>query len=147
MPSTVWQGRIAFGLVAIPVRLYKAAAQKRVQFHNVYCPAGALAAAGSAPIGLLAKDDLRKAYEPEPNQYVLFTDSELEALRAHASKNLEITEFVRLDEIDRNYRIVLRRARPRRRESVRAVLPGARRDRVRGNRRTDHAQARIPGGH
>jgi DNA end-binding protein Ku len=38
MPSTVWRGRIAFGMVAIPVRLYKAARRERIRFHHVYAP-------------------------------------------------------------------------------------------------------------
>lgn len=38
MPATIWRGRIAFGMVAIPVRLYKAARRERVRFHNVYRP-------------------------------------------------------------------------------------------------------------
>lgn len=39
MASTVWQGRIAFGMVSIPVRLYKAARRERVRFRHVYAPA------------------------------------------------------------------------------------------------------------
>lgn len=51
----------------------------------------------------LGKDALQRAFDVERDQYVLLSDSELDDLRAHASKNLEITEFVRMDEIDRNY--------------------------------------------
>jgi DNA end-binding protein Ku len=36
MPATVWRGRISFGLVSIPVRLYKAARRERIRFHNVH---------------------------------------------------------------------------------------------------------------
>ncbi len=39
MASTVWRGRLAFGMVSIPVRLFKAARRERVRFHNVYRPA------------------------------------------------------------------------------------------------------------
>jgi DNA end-binding protein Ku len=38
MASTVWRGRLAFGMVAIPVRLYKAARRERMKFHRVYRP-------------------------------------------------------------------------------------------------------------
>jgi DNA end-binding protein Ku len=38
MASTVWRGRIAFGMVAIPVRLHKAARRERIRFHQVYRP-------------------------------------------------------------------------------------------------------------
>lgn len=39
MPATVWQGRLAFGLVSIPIRLHKAARRERIRFHRVYRPA------------------------------------------------------------------------------------------------------------
>ena len=38
MASTTWRGRIAFGMVAIPVRLLKAARRERIRFHHVYRP-------------------------------------------------------------------------------------------------------------
>jgi DNA end-binding protein Ku len=38
MASTTWRGRIAFGMVSIPVRLYKAARRERIRFHHVYRP-------------------------------------------------------------------------------------------------------------
>jgi DNA end-binding protein Ku len=38
MASSTWRGRIAFGMVSIPVRLYKAARRERIRFHNVYRP-------------------------------------------------------------------------------------------------------------
>jgi len=39
MASTVWRGRLVFGLVSVPVRLVKAARRERIRFHNVYRPA------------------------------------------------------------------------------------------------------------
>lgn len=39
MAATVWRGRLAFGMVSIPVRLYKAARRERIRFHHVYRPA------------------------------------------------------------------------------------------------------------
>jgi DNA end-binding protein Ku len=41
MGSVVWRGRLAFGLVSIPVRLYRAARRERVRFRQVYRPAPA----------------------------------------------------------------------------------------------------------
>ena len=40
MLATVWTGRLAFAMVSIPVRLYKAARRERIRFHHVYRPAG-----------------------------------------------------------------------------------------------------------
>jgi DNA end-binding protein Ku len=145
MSATIWRGRLVFGLVSIPVRLYKAARRERVHFHNVYsltnAPAAEKAASASfhapepsspssnvrpfpaqpeapppervarvhqALVGdestiPLAKEDIFKGYEVEPDRYVVLKNSEVAALRARASTNLDIAEFVGLNEIDRNY--------------------------------------------
>src|SRR5436190_24348317 len=39
MADSVWKGRLAIGMVSIPVRLFKAARRERVRFHRVYRPA------------------------------------------------------------------------------------------------------------
>ncbi len=41
MAASVWRGRLTFGLVSVPVRLYKAARRERIRFHHVYRPAPA----------------------------------------------------------------------------------------------------------
>ena len=38
MATSVWRGRLAFGMVSIPVRLFKAARRERIRFHKVYRP-------------------------------------------------------------------------------------------------------------
>ena len=38
MPSTVWKGHLTFGLVSIPVKLYRAARRERVRMHYVHRP-------------------------------------------------------------------------------------------------------------
>jgi DNA end-binding protein Ku len=38
MAASTWRGRIAFGMVSIPVRLFKAARRERIRFHHVYRP-------------------------------------------------------------------------------------------------------------
>ncbi len=136
MAATIWRGRLVFGLVSIPVRIYKAAQRERIQFHSVYRlgDASATASAASnvrqfpaqprapedAPLPErvarvhrafvgdesnipLSKDDIFKGYEVEPDRYVVLKDSEVAALRARSSTNLEIAEFVGLNEIDRKY--------------------------------------------
>lgn len=39
MASTVWKGHLTFGLVSIPVRLFRAARAERVRLHQLYRPA------------------------------------------------------------------------------------------------------------
>src|SRR5690242_11258608 len=38
MPSIVWKGQLTFGLVSIPVKLYRAARRERVRMHYVHRP-------------------------------------------------------------------------------------------------------------
>ena len=38
MVTTVWKGHLTFGLVSIPVRLFRAARRERVSFHQLYRP-------------------------------------------------------------------------------------------------------------
>jgi DNA end-binding protein Ku len=147
MPATVWRGRIAFGMVSIPVRLHKAARRERIKFHNVYRPTGAnvspeaepiedepevpvrgrgpetepevpfrrggmpeasTSSAGAqeqivrvhnAPVGG-SDAPLLKGYELAEDQYVVLEPKEITALRTRTSTELEIMEFVLLEEID-----------------------------------------------
>src|SRR5581483_2575110 len=39
MPSIVWKGHLTFGLVSIPVKLFRAARRERVRMHYVHRPA------------------------------------------------------------------------------------------------------------
>jgi len=39
MPSIVWKGHLTFGLISIPVKLYRAARRERVRLHYVHRPA------------------------------------------------------------------------------------------------------------
>src|SRR5689334_1203617 len=38
MPSIVWKGHLTFGLVSIPVKLFRAARRERVRMHYVHRP-------------------------------------------------------------------------------------------------------------
>jgi DNA end-binding protein Ku len=44
-----------------------------------------------------------KGYEVEKNNYVLFTDEEIKAVRLETTKSLEIERFMDADTIDRLY--------------------------------------------
>src|SRR5215471_18638709 len=58
MPSIVWKGHLTFGLVSIPVKLFRAARRERVRLHYVHRPESA-ASATIAPMS---------ARGPEPNE-------------------------------------------------------------------------------
>ena len=106
MPRSIWTGAISFGLVNVPVKLYSAVSKKNVRFHQLHeadgvriqqkrvCPAD-----GEE----VAWEDIVKGYEISPDQYVVITSEELEALDPKKTKTIDIEEFVDLEEIDPLY--------------------------------------------
>src|SRR3954463_16534586 len=103
MPRSIWTGAISFGLVNVPVKLYSAVSKKTVRFHQLHekdgvriqqkrvCPADG----DEVPY-----DQIVKGYEITPDQYVVVTPEELEAIEPRKTKTIDIEDFVDLDEID-----------------------------------------------
>ena len=106
MASTVWKGHLTFGLISIPVRLYAASRGERISFnqlHNVchsrlkqplFCP---------VCNRMVERSEIVKGYEYEKDQYVLFSEDELDKIQPPSAKVAEILEFVKLDQIDPLY--------------------------------------------
>ena len=55
MATTVWHGHLTFGLVSIPVRLFKAARSEKIRFRQLYRSTAARPA-GPKPEALSARD-------------------------------------------------------------------------------------------
>ncbi|MEA2470577.1 MAG: end-binding protein Ku [Thermoleophilaceae bacterium] len=106
MPRSIWTGAISFGLVNVPVKLYSAVSKKTVRFHQLHekdgvriqqkrvCPAD-----GEE----VAYDQIVKGYEITPDQYVVVTPEELEAIEPRKTKTIDIEDFVDLEDIDPIY--------------------------------------------
>jgi DNA end-binding protein Ku len=105
---TTWNGSLSFGLVSIPVGLAPAtkpaARQSDVSFRLLHrecltpikqkrwCPKH------DREVG---PDELVKGWEVTKGQFVLVEDADLEALeRSDDSRSIDITQFVRLEEVD-----------------------------------------------
>lgn len=103
---SVWKGVISFGLVNIPVRLYRAVEERSVHFRQLHAACG-------TPIRYrrwcprceveAAPEDLARGYEYAPDRFVLITDEDLEGLPLPTARAVEILDFVRLQEIDPIY--------------------------------------------
>ena len=103
MPRSIWSGSITFGLVNVPVRLYSAVQEHKLQFHFVHEP-------DSSPIGYqkvckaedkpVPDDEIVKAFEVEEGEYVYMTDEDFAAARVDGYKTIEITDFVPYADID-----------------------------------------------
>ena len=106
MATSVWKGFLTFGLISIPIRLFSAARSERIglnQLHKVcnsrirmplFCPTCQRQ---------VERSEIVKGYEYEKDQYVLFTEEELDKIEPESARTMEILEFVKLDEIDPLY--------------------------------------------
>ena len=106
MANSIWKGHIAFGLVAIPVKLQAAARSQAVSFNQLhqcdhsrvkqvlYCQAE------DQPV---ARHELVKGYEYEKDRYVVVEEAELEQITPRSSRVMEVLEFVPEAEVDAVY--------------------------------------------
>ena len=106
MATSVWKGFLTFGLLSIPIRLFSAARSERIslnQLHAVcksrikmplFCP---------TCDRKVERSEIVKGYEFEDDQYLLFTEAELDEIEPDSGRTMEIQEFVKLDEVDPLY--------------------------------------------
>ena len=106
MPRAMWSGSISFGLVNIPVKLFVAVREANVHFHMLHDQDHARLQRKlvcSADGREVHPEHIVKGYEVAPDQYVIVSERELEALAPKASRTIEIHDFVDVDEIDPLY--------------------------------------------
>src|SRR5438270_121411 len=105
-PRSIWTGVITFGMVSIPVRLLPATQDKDVSSHLLHKPDHSRikfkrwCAAEDREVD---NDELVRAFEVSKDQYVEVTDEDLERLPLPAKHQIELSAFVRSDEIDPMY--------------------------------------------
>ena len=106
MPKSIWNGTIAFGAVAVPIKLYSATESKTVHFHELH-------RRDEARIEhrrFCSKEDREvdfkevvKGYEVAEDEYVVLTKEEVAAADPSRGKVIELEDFVAADEIDPVY--------------------------------------------
>ncbi len=106
MAASTWKGFLSFGLISIPIRLSPAARTERISFNQIhkvchtrlkqplFCP---------TCNRMVERSEIEKGYEYEKDQYLLFTEDELEKAEPESARNMEILEFVKVAEIDPLY--------------------------------------------
>ena len=104
--AATWKGTLSFGLVAIPIQLSPAARTERISFNQLhkvchtrlkqplFCP---------TCNRQVERSEVEKGYEYEKDQYLLFTEEELDRIEPESARMMEILEFCKLDEIDPLY--------------------------------------------
>jgi DNA end-binding protein Ku len=103
MPRSIWKGVMRFGMVAIPVRLYLATESSSKVSFNLLCPEHRsriknkrYCVEGDHEV---AWGDVVRGYEYEKGNYVELTDEDLEKLPLRSSKAIDITGFIKDDEL------------------------------------------------
>jgi DNA end-binding protein Ku len=108
---TTWNGSVSFGLVNIPVGLAPAtkpsARQSDVSFRLLHRECGTpIKQQRYCPFHerVVESDELVKGWEVSKGQFVQIEDADLEAIEQHdTSRSIEISRFVRLEEVDPVY--------------------------------------------
>jgi len=105
-PRALWSGSITFGLVNVPVRIYGAVHEHRLQFHLVH-------EKDDGPIGYqkvckledkpVPSDEIVKAYEFKKGEFVQLTDEDFEAVQVEGQRTIDLQDFVPYDDIDPVY--------------------------------------------
>ena len=95
---------ISFGLVAIPVKFYTAAASEQASFNMLHKKCGGrVKQQYICPTDnneVVERSDMMKGYEYARGQYVTFTDEELKAMESERSNSIDIAEFVPISSVD-----------------------------------------------
>src|SRR5277367_3606628 len=106
MATSVWKGHLTFGLISIPVRMSTAARGERISFNQLHKECHSrLKQPLFCPVcnRNVERSEIVKGFEHEKDQYVLFSEEELDKIEPPSAHVMEILEFVKLDEMDPVY--------------------------------------------
>ena len=102
----LWKGAISFGLVYVPVKLYKATESKDIRFHYLHAKC-------KTPIQYrkfcpycrveVPPEEIVRGYEYEKGKYVILREEDLEGLPQETTRTISLLDFVDLREIDPVY--------------------------------------------
>ena len=106
MARAIWTGALSFGLVNVPVGVYSATDDKTVHFNQL--ERGTSDRVRNKRVNErtgeeVAYDAIVKGYDLGGGRYVIIEPEDLEAVEPGRSRNIEITDFVDLEEIDPVY--------------------------------------------
>lgn len=106
MARAIWSGSISFGLLNVPVRMYSAVARRNIALREIRASDSARIKHRRVAEGTdeeVPYDEIIKAYELTPGQYVPLTKDEMGALAPEKTRAIEVEDFVDLEEIDPIY--------------------------------------------
>jgi DNA end-binding protein Ku len=106
VPRTIWKGALSFGLVNIPVGLYPATSDKTVhfnQFEEGTSDRIRYKKVNERTGNEVSNDRIVRGFDLGGGEYVILTDEELESAEPKKSRQIEISDFVDIGDIDPVY--------------------------------------------
>ncbi|MCL4377677.1 MAG: Ku protein [Actinobacteria bacterium] len=102
----LWEGAISFGLILIPVKLYKATKERKPDFHLVrekdLCPIKYMRVCKLTGEEI-PYNEIVKSYEYQKGDYIILHDEDFKKAYLKRTENIEIVEFTDEDKIDSKY--------------------------------------------
>ena len=105
-PTSIWNGVISFGMVSIPVKLYTATRSKDISFHLLHKDCGTRlqqlrwCPTHERPVEW---DEVSRGYEYAREEHVVLTEEDFEKLPLPSKQTVELSAFVKAEEIDPVY--------------------------------------------
>ena len=106
MARAIWSGTISFGLLNVPVRMYSAVARRNIALREIRESDSARIKHRRFAEGTeeeVPYENIIKAYELSPGQYVPLTKDEMAALAPEKTRAIDVQDFVDIEEIDPMY--------------------------------------------
>jgi DNA end-binding protein Ku len=106
MARAIWSGTISFGLLNVPVRLYSAVARRSIALREIRESDSARIKHRRVAEGTdeeVPYENIVKAYELAPGQYVPLSKDEMAALAPEKTRAIDVQDFVDIEEIDPMY--------------------------------------------
>jgi DNA end-binding protein Ku len=106
MARAIWSGTISFGLLNVPVKLFSAVARRNIALREIRDSDSARIKHRRVAEGTdeeVPYENIVKAYELSPGQYVPLSKDEMSALAPEKTRAIDVQDFVDIEEIDPMY--------------------------------------------
>jgi DNA end-binding protein Ku len=106
MARTIWKGSLSFGLVNVPIGVYPATQDKSIHFNQFEKDTSdriRYKKVNERTGEEVQSGDIVKGFDLGGGEYIMVTDEELAAAEPQRTRQIEITDFVDLDDIDPVY--------------------------------------------
>jgi DNA end-binding protein Ku len=106
MARAIWSGTISFGLLNVPVRMFSAVARRNIALREIRESDSARIKHRRVAEGTdeeVPYENIVKAYELSPGQYVPLSQDEMAALAPEKTRAIDVQDFVDIEEIDPMY--------------------------------------------